>query len=100
MSYNIRKLYRMIGDFVNQKRTGTDDEARTLSYLSNNLILRVQQGRNRRNKQTDRLNTIKGIASIDKKKKKNTRVVARSANDLIFVIVDKSFTRQHVRGNS
>lgn len=35
-----------------------------------------------------------------KKKKKNTRVVARSANDLIFVIVDKSFTRQHVRGNS
>lgn len=89
----------MIGDFVNQKRTGTDDEARTLSYLSNNLILRAQQGRNRRNKQTDRLNTIKGIASIDKKKK-DTRVVARSANDLIFVIVDKSFTRQHVRGNS
>lgn len=70
MSYNIRKLYRMIGDFINQKRTGTDDEARTLSYLSNNLILRVQQGRNRRNKQTDRLNTIKGIASIDKEKKK------------------------------
>lgn len=97
MSYNIRKLYRMIGDFINQKRTGTDDEARTLSYLPNNLILRVQQGRNRRNKQTDRLNTIKGIASIDKEKK---GVVARSANDLIFVIVDKSFTCQHVRGNS
>lgn len=43
MSYNIRKLYRMIGDFINQKRTGTDDEARTVNYLSNNLILRVQQ---------------------------------------------------------
>lgn len=44
----------MIGDFISQKRRGTDDEARTVNYLSNNLILRVQQGRNRRNKQTDR----------------------------------------------